>query len=111
MAPRLSASVVARIEDTLREPGAELDRSYLQMIAVTFKTILATVYYYKRRVELNCPVLKPSGGPRRVLGWEIEQAVKLLLNEMLWLYQDEIRDFLFDAYDIEVRRQLIGHFL
>jgi hypothetical protein len=47
-------------------------------------------------------VLSRSGGPRRVITWKMEQAIKLLLDERPWFYQDKIADFLLEAFDITV---------
>jgi hypothetical protein len=32
----------------------------------------------------------------------MERAIKLLLDERPWYYQDEITEFLFEAFDVEV---------
>jgi arginine repressor len=37
----------------------------------------------------------------------MEQAIKLLLDAQPWLYQDEIRDFLLESYDITVDQSIV----
>ena len=81
MAPRLDIDVVARIEDALREPHAILDRPYLQLIANTYKTTERTIYAHKLRLEYNLPVLPRSKGPTKIVSVEMEQSIKLLLDE------------------------------
>lgn len=107
MPRRLHSSVVARIQDALNEP-VPLTHAYLKQIANANRTTIRTVYRQKERFDAGCGADRRSGGPRRVVTWEIQEAVRLLLDEEPWLYQDEIRDFLLDAYDIDIRRQTVG---
>jgi len=111
MAPRLDDDVVARIEDALRAPGAVHDRPYLQSIADTYKTTLQTIYHHKKRVDCNLRVLPRSGGPAKIVTYEMEQSVKLLLDERPWMYQDELTDFLYDAYGVNVARTTVHNVL
>lgn len=83
MAPRLSTIEVARIEYALSDPRIPLTRNYLQLLAKQFKCHLNTIYHHKRRVLAHMPPQHFSGGPRRIITWEMEQAVKLLLDQQL----------------------------
>jgi len=49
----LDPSVVAHIEDALREPGIILNRAYLQQLAFSYDTTIETIHRHKARVELN----------------------------------------------------------
>jgi len=55
--------------------------------------------------------LPPSGGPRPIITWRIEQAIKILLDKRPWYYQDEIAEFLFEVYDIEITQSGISRVL
>lgn len=102
MAPRLTATTIARIEHALMQTEMRVTRPYLQEVASDLGVHISTMYEHKARVEALLPVGRPAGGPRKVITWEMEQAVKLLLDEQPWLYLDEIRDFLLDSYDVDV---------
>jgi hypothetical protein len=78
---RLDSSVVARIKDALRQPDVVIDEPYLKQLALNYNTTLRTIYRHKARIELNCPVARRSGGPRAVISWPIQQAIKLLLDQ------------------------------
>jgi hypothetical protein len=54
------------------------------------------------RVRAGMPPMRSIGGPRRVITWPMEQAIKHLLDQRPWYYQDEIAAFLLDAFDVEV---------
>jgi arginine repressor len=41
----------------------------------------------------------------------MEQAIKLLLDERPWFYQDEIADFLLEAFNITVNQSTISRTL
>jgi hypothetical protein len=56
-------------------------------------------------------IARPTGGPRNVITWPMEQATKLLLDHRPWYYQDEIADFLLDAFDVEVVQTTISRAL
>jgi len=47
------------------------------------------------------------GGPHPLIQWKHEQAIKMPLDERPWYYQDKIRDFLHDAYNIIVDQSTI----
>jgi transposase len=99
----LAPSVVARIEDALREaPDAVPNHEYVQRLAVDFNTTKQTIYRHQRRIMNECPVFPRSGGPRRVITPTVDRAIKQLLDQMPWLYLDEISGFLHEAFDIEV---------
>jgi arginine repressor len=48
------------------------------------------------------PVLPRSGGAWRIITWKMEQAISLLLSERPWTYQDEIVEFLYKVFHIQV---------
>jgi transposase len=102
---------VARIEDALRVPGIIIDHAYLQQLAFNYDTTIRTIYRHKARVELNCPVAQRSGGPRPIISWRIQQAMKMLLDQRPWYYQGEICQFLHEAFDIDVVRSTISRVL
>ena len=97
MAPRLKGRVVARIEDALRDPGMRVDKKYLRMLASDFRTSIRSIYRILRRVRLGQRVMPLSGGPTRIITSKMEQSIKILLDEMPWLYLDEIADFLHEV--------------
>jgi hypothetical protein len=39
-------------------------------------------------------------GLRPIITWKIKQAIKLVLDEQLWYYQDKIVKFLLKAFNI-----------
>ena len=86
MAPRLDDDVVARIEDALRAPGAVHDWSYLQSIVDIYKITPQTIYHHKKRVDHNLRVLLRFGGLAKIVTYEMEQLIKLLLDDRLWMY-------------------------
>jgi hypothetical protein len=43
-----------------------------------------------------------SRGLKPIITWKIKQAIKLVLDERLWYYQDEIVEFLLKAFNIIV---------
>jgi len=43
-----------------------------------------------------------KGGPHRVIDWKVEMSIKILLESMPWYYLDEIKEFLSEAYNIDV---------
>jgi transposase len=104
----LSLAAIARIEDAIRETHHMPNHQLMQQLAVDHRTTLRTVYRHKARIDAGLPVARRSGGPRRVITWEIEQAIKLLLDEKPWFYQDEIADFLQEVFDIEVCQATIS---
>jgi hypothetical protein len=97
----LTATETARIEDALREPPEVITLSYIQQLATTYQTTIQTIYKHKRRIEAGIPVGRRSGGPRLVITWRMEQAIKQLLDQMPWFYQDEIADFLYEVFGVE----------
>lgn len=111
MANRLSPSVVARIEDALTEPGITRDTEFYKRLATNLNVSLRSIYNHKRRIGANVPVGARSGGPKPIITWEMKQSIKLLLDQQPWLYQDEIRDFLWDAWDRDIRRQTVSQIL
>jgi len=102
MPTRLDVTVVARIEDDLRNPPNIPNRQYLQQLAIDYHTTLRIIYRHKLRIDAEAPVCRHSGGPRRVISSQAEQAIKLLLDERPWFYLDEIQEFLLEAFDINV---------
>jgi len=108
MAPRLDPIVVERIEEALRDPYAPITYSYFEQLANTFNCSFQTIYRHHKRIQIGLPPGRRSGGPRRIITFRIKVAIKHLLDLMPWYYQDEIRDFLHDAFDITVTRQAIS---
>ena len=104
MPSRLPIEVVARIKNEIRDANMNLTKREIQRLAVDFKTTERTIYSHLARIRASAPLAKLSGGPRRVITWEIEQAIKLLLNTRPWYYQDEICDFLHEVFNVEVVR-------
>ena len=102
MPNNLKNAIVRRIEDTLRDPIAVIDRTYIQQLASNLGTTEQTIYRHKSRIERGLPVARRSGGPKRIITFRIEQAIRHLLAESPWLYQDEIIGFLYEAYQVEV---------
>lgn len=111
MASRLDDDVVARIEDALCASGAVHNRSYLQSIADTYKITLQTIYHHKKRVNHNLRVLLRFGGLAKIVTYEMEQSIKLLLDERPWMYQDKLADFFYDAYGVNVARITVHNVL
>lgn len=110
MSARLPARVVADIESALSEPGP-LPFDYLLQIARINSTSIQTVYKIKKRVDRGFSALPLSGGPVPVLQEEHEKALKLLLEERPWMYLDELKEFLWEAYDKDVHISTISRCL
>jgi hypothetical protein len=83
---RLDPNVIAHIEDALRQPDVVIDELYLKQLALNYDTTLCTIYRHKARVALDAPVERRRGGPRAVILWPIQQAIKLLLDQRPWYY-------------------------
>ncbi len=98
---RLDPVTVSRIEDALLEAPQPLTHRYIQQVASNYNTTARTIYRHKARMEAGAPVAQRTGGPRRIITWPIEQAIKHLLDARPWLYLDEIQEFLLEAFDIE----------
>ena len=79
----LSVAVVARIEDTLRDPTVKITDLYIRQLAIDYNTTWQTIYRHKSRIKAGSAMLPRSGGPRRIITWKMEQAIKLLLDERL----------------------------
>jgi transposase len=104
----LSTRAIAQIEDALTDPAAVIDSTYIQQLATNHNTTIQTIYRHKKRIERALPVSRRSGGPKRVITHKIEQAIKALLDESPWTYQDEIVEFLFEVFDITVDQTTIS---
>ena len=102
MPAQLGRDTIARIEDALRDAGPVIPPSYIRQLVKDYNTTIQTIYYHKKRILANAPVMPRSGGALRIITWNIEQAIKLLLDKQPWYYQDEIADFLLLAYGIVV---------
>jgi transposase len=111
MAGRLDDLTIARIEDALRDPAAVLDFHYFQQLADDYNCHISTIYRHNTRVRLDCPVMPRSGGARPLITWRMTQAVKLLMDEQPWYYQDEIVVFLYECFRIEVDRSTVSRLL
>jgi len=108
---RLPPHVVRRIEDALRDPEAIIDPTYIQQLADNFGTTIQTIYTHRRRIATGRPVARPIGGARRIITFRIEQAIRHLLAEIPWLYQDEITEFLLEAFGVTVDQSTISRLL
>jgi hypothetical protein len=86
MPNRLSVTVVARIKDALRDPTIKITDRYIQQLASDYNTTRQTIYRHKSRIRAGSTVMSRSGGPRRIITWKMEQAIKLLLDERPWYY-------------------------
>lgn len=106
MPARLPARV-ADIESVLREPGP-LPFDYLLQIARNNSTSIQTVYKIKKRVDRGFAAFPLSGGPIPVLLAEHEKALKHLLDQRPWMYLDELQNFLWEAYSINVHISTIS---
>ena len=101
MPARLPISVVADIKHALDEPGP-LPFDYIEQIAEMHSTSVQTVYKIKKRLSMGLKAMPYSRGPVLVLRLEHEKALKLLLDKRPWMYLDELKTFLSEAYGIEV---------
>jgi hypothetical protein len=86
----LAPAVIARIEDAIRENHYMPNHQLIQQLAEGYNTTVRTIYNHKARIDAGIPVARPTGGPRMIITWPIEQAIKHLLDERLWFYLDEI---------------------
>jgi transposase len=111
MANRLDSTTIARIEDALRDPTAVLSGQYIAQLAIDFGCHISTIYRHKLRIEARRPVLPPSGGAQSIITPRMEVAIKLLLDQEPWLYQDEIADFILEAYDVFVDQSTVSRAL
>jgi transposase len=107
----LTAIQVARIEDALREPPELITPTYIAQLASNYRTTIQTIYRHKRRINAGFRVGRPAGGPHPIITWPMEQAIKHLLDQMPWYYQDEIASFLFDVFGIQVSQPTISQVL
>ena len=80
MAPRLSPSAVAAIENALREPDASHTVASFRALAEDYNTSLVTIYHHYRRVREGTQVQRSTGGPWRVITWTMERAVMGVLD-------------------------------
>jgi hypothetical protein len=83
---RLDSITVERLEDNLRELGPNLTTDYIKQLASNYDYSDMTIYYYMARVRAGIPPMRLIGGPRRVITWPIEQAIKQLLDQRPWYY-------------------------
>ena len=114
MAPRLAGIVLERIEDAIRHELKESNTpppDCFKQIATSYKCSLRTVYRHYRRIQRNQPRGGHLGGACKVITFEVETAIRQLLDEKPWFYQDEIRDFLIDVFDIHVNQSTISRAL
>ncbi|KAM3064779.1 hypothetical protein ACMFMF_011953 [Clarireedia jacksonii] len=108
MAPRLDKDVIARIEDALLEDGVNIDHHFIKQLAARFGTTVAMVYSHKKRLASGIGLQPRTGGQIRVITPEMDDSIIHLLDKMLWLYQDEIQDFLKEIYNIDVHQTTIS---
>lgn len=103
--------LVARIEDALTQPNQELNHEYLKELANNYQCDISTIYRHKKRIEEGLRIAERTGGRYNTITWEMEIAIKQLLDKRPWFYQDEIRDFLYAAYGVEVHQSTISRAL
>jgi len=99
---RLDSITVSRLQDDLHKLGPDLTINYIRQLALNYDCSEVTIYYYMACIRGRNLPMPATGGPRRVITWPMEQAIKILLDQRPWYYQDEIAQFLHDAFDIEV---------
>jgi transposase len=104
----LTLTAIARIEDALRVPAELITSNYIAQLASNYRTTVRTIHRHKARIDANLPVGRRSGGPMRAITWKMEQAIKQLLEQMPWFYQDEIADFLFEVFGVQVSQPTIS---
>jgi hypothetical protein len=83
---RLDSITIERLEDDLRELGPNLTTDYIKQLASNYDCLDMTIYHYIARVRAGIPPMRPTGGPRRVITWPIELAIKQLLDQRPWYY-------------------------
>ena len=112
MAPRLSAETIGFIEAALAESTAKPD---FKAIAQAFKTTVKSVrYIHARRGHMGLypdSNWKSKPGRRSRMTPEIEEGVQLILDIMPFAYQDEIADFIWDAFGVRFHRGTISKLL
>ena len=99
---RLSTKTIAQIEDALTDPAAVVDSIYIQQLATNHNITIQIIYRYKKRIRRGLPPLRGLKGPKRMITRKMEQAIRALLDESPWTYQDEIVEFLFEVFDVKV---------
>jgi hypothetical protein len=107
----LTATEIARIEDALHESPEVITLPYIQQLATTYQTTVQTIYKHKRRIEARIPVKRRSRGPRPIITWKMEQAIKQLLDQIPWFYQDEIAKFLHEVFNVKASQLTISMIL
>lgn len=111
MAPRLDPVIIQRIEDELRTFITKPSSTIINQIASDYGTTSRTINRHYNRIQRGLAPGKRSGGQRKVITLEVEAAIEQLLDYQPWLYQDEIQDFLVDAFDIHISRSNISRVL
>lgn len=111
MPAHLSAKAVAQIEDALNDPTIVITPTYIQQLATNHKTTIQTIYKYKKRLRRGLPPARPLGGVPRSITLKMELAIKALLDERPWTYQDEIAEFLLEVFDVTVHQSTISRTL
>jgi hypothetical protein len=86
MPRRLDSITLERLEDDLHKLGPNLSADYIKQLASNYNCSKWTIYRHKTHVKAGMPPRRPLGGPRRVITWPMEQAIKHLLDQRLWYY-------------------------
>ena len=107
----LSTKAIAQIKDALTDPAAVVDSIYIQQLATNHNTTIQTIYRHKNRVQRGLPPSRDLEGPKRVITHKMEQAIRALLDDSPWTYQDEIIKFLFEIFDVTVNQSTISRTL
>ena len=111
MPNRLDAIDIARIEDALRDELPQPSPQVFRSLAVTYRCHKSSIYRQWNRIRRDLPVQRRSGGPRAVISFEVEVAIRHLLELRPWYYQDEIRDFLAESFGITTTQSSISRAL
>jgi hypothetical protein len=72
----LNPITIERLKDDLCELGPNLTTNYIKQLALNYDCLVWTIYRHKARVKAGMPPRCALGGPRRVITWPMEQAIK-----------------------------------
>jgi transposase/arginine repressor len=112
MAPHLSADAKAAIETSLRR---NLERPDFNAITAAHKTTNWTVREIYRKMReralFGSTITSDKIGRPRALTLMMEESVIYLVSKTPWVYQEEICEFLREAYHVEVHKSTISRLL
>ena len=109
---RLPADVKESIRACLRRAPKKPD---YQAIATAFSTtakIVRVIYMKIKQVELlgTTTRTKTLGRPP-IITIEMEEAVTYLIATIPYIYQDEVAEFIYDSYNIQVSQSIVSRLL